>query len=253
MSNIARYWELPNDFRAELPAFVRIALSTTLLGNLGFNAQGAAAAEVSELRRQVQSDFDLSAMTWLKQVHGKAAVRAESASDEAHADASFTQQKQHACAVLTADCLPVLLASHDGATVAAVHAGWRGLSAGVIENTVAHSGLKDGVAFIAPAIGPCCFEVGEDVRAAFLHGARLDQREQVERCFTHAGAGKFLADLPKLAEQRLRELGFRVLDSQICTRCDARFYSHRASVAGLRADGRFASMIWREASTDRRI
>jgi polyphenol oxidase len=272
VSKSAHYWELPLELGSQLPASVRVAVSSTSLGNLGLNAKAANADDVSRLRHQVRVDHDLPAVTWLQQVHGTVAVMADTAADHAQADASFTQKPRHACAVLTADCLPILLMSADGARVAAVHAGWRGLFAGVIENTVQQADMTGGVALIAPAIGPCCFEVGSDVRDAFLDAAASDQHEQISSCFrptapnkcssseavapnnsrssSEAVAQKFHADLPALAQQRLQRLGFSALQSAICTRCDPRFYSHRASVAGARADGRFVSMIWREPISD---
>lgn len=177
---------------------------------------------------------------WLRQVHGNRVVRAESVVAPEEADASVTSIEGVVCAVQMADCLPVLFASVDGSRIAAAHAGWRGLAAGVLENTLealecAPAGL---IAWLGPAIGPECFEVGEDVRQAFVTGDT-----DAGACFQPRKGGKWLADLPGLARRRLLAAGLtRIHGGGLCTFSDAgRFFSHRRD----RVTGRMAALIWR--------
>ena len=177
---------------------------------------------------------------WLRQVHGNRVVRAESVVAPEEADASVTSAEGVVCAVQMADCLPVLFASVDGTRIAAAHAGWRGLAAGVLENTLealecAPAGL---IAWLGPAIGPECFEVGEDVRQAFVTGDA-----GAGACFQPRKGGKWLADLPGLARRRLLAAGLtRIHGGGLCTFSDAgRFFSHRRD----RVTGRMAALIWR--------
>lgn len=177
---------------------------------------------------------------WLRQVHGNRVVRAESVVAPEEADASVTSAEGVVCAVQMADCLPVLFASVDGSRIAAAHAGWRGLAAGVLENTLealecAPAGL---IAWLGPAIGPECFEVGEDVRQAFVTGD-----VGAGACFQPRKGGKWLADLPGLARRRLLAAGLtRIHGGGLCTFSDAgRFFSHRRD----RVTGRMAALIWR--------
>lgn len=183
---------------------------------------------------------------WLRQVHGISVVDAHihHEADEVEGDAVAGHAPGVVCAVLTADCLPVLLCSRDGRCVAAVHAGWRGLAGGVLEATVA--ALKAApdhlLAWLGPAIGPEAFEVGAEVRAAFLEkDARADQ------AFRPAGPkGKYLADLYTLAVLALRRAGLvreALYGGGLCTFSDApRFFSYRRDGQC----GRMASLIWLE-------
>lgn len=181
-----------------------------------------------------------AAPTWLRQVHGVRVVDASDPSNlDAEADASFTDRVGVVCAVLVADCAPVLFADRRGTRVAAAHAGWRGLAAGVLDRTILASGLapRDTVAWIGPCIGPSRFEVGAEVRDAFV-----DRDPAVASAFVPFVAGKWLADLPALAERRLRALG--IDDVRASGRCtvlepDA-FYSYRRDGA----TGRMAALIW---------
>lgn len=183
---------------------------------------------------------------WLSQIHGATVVEAGGASVlPPHADASVARTAGAVCAVLIADCMPVLLASVDGRVVGAAHAGWRGVAAGVIQNTVAAMRRDDAalelIAWLGPAIGPHRFEVGAEVIDAMT--ARLPQ---ATRCFRSAGApGKFLADLSALGRLCLGEVGVtRVHGGGDCTMSDAeRFYSFRRD----RTTGRHAALIWRSA------
>ena len=177
---------------------------------------------------------------WLNQVHGKTVVTLTDAPTERpQADAALTRTRGVVCAVLTADCLPVLLCDRAGSVVAAVHAGWRGLAAGVIERTVEAMACPPDqlMAWLGPAIGPQAFEVGPEVREAFVQ-----PNPAAAAAFSPGRAGKWQADLFKLARQRLASLGVaQVLGGGVCTVRDAaRFYSYRRDGV----TGRFASLIW---------
>ena len=185
-------------------------------------------------------------LCWLQQVHGTEVIEAGELPGPPRADASWSRTRGQACVVLTADCLPVLFCSRSGDVVAAAHAGWRGLLAGVLEQTIAAMGVEDGdlLAWLGPAIGPGAFEVGAEVRSAFLGAAPSGQREQVEACFAPSPhtPGRFLADLYALARQRLAPLGpGAVFGGGYCTFTDAqRFFSYRRDGG----TGRMASLIF---------
>ena len=181
-----------------------------------------------------------AAPRWLRQVHGQRVVRADDAGADEQADAAFTTTPGVVCAVKIADCMPVLLTDVTGSVVAVAHAGWRGLAAGVVENTVHALGI-DGqklIAFLGPAIGPRAFEVGDEVRAAFC---AVDAN--AARAFEPHAPGKWLADLFMLGRQRLARCGVqRVYGGGLCTWSDpARFYSHRRDPV----TGRMAAVLWR--------
>jgi YfiH family protein len=165
---------------------------------------------------------------WLQQVHGAGVVEACRRPGAPEADAVWTREIGLACAVLTADCLPVLLCDREGTTVAAAHAGWRGLAAGVLEATVTAMGLDPRrlMAWLGPAIGPSAFEVGPEVRAAL--GTR---RPEALSCFrpSQTRPGHFMADLYGLATERLQALGItRIYGGGCCTFTDrSRFFSFR--------------------------
>ncbi|MET3131406.1 YfiH family protein [Oxalobacteraceae bacterium GrIS 1.11] len=192
---------------------------------------------------------------WLTQVHGSAVLEtagvvAASRAEAPQADASFTAARSAVCAVLTADCLPVLLCDAHGKVVAAAHAGWRGLAGGVLQQTVAamrHAGAGEILAWLGPAIGPQQFEVGADVLQAFLDGAQdAPQMRLVKDAFAPLPGcpGKYLADIYALARIALRRDGvLRVAGGEFCTVTDAaRFYSYRRDGV----TGRQASLIWRK-------
>lgn len=180
---------------------------------------------------------------WLRQVHGADVVDAETVSGAPGADASVATSAAVVCCVTVADCLPVLLADTQGRAVAAAHAGWRGLAAGVLQATVARLRARIGdptaqvLATIGPAIGPQRFEVGAEVLAALR--VRLPESSA---CFVPLGGGKYLADLPQLARQALAQVGVTgVSGAADCTARDAqRFYSHRRDGV----TGRQAGLIW---------
>lgn len=177
---------------------------------------------------------------WLRQVHGCAVADTDGGSPGCEADAAVAFRPEHVCAVMTADCLPVLLCDRAGTRVAAVHAGWRGLANGVIEAAVTRLAVQPAevLCWLGPAIGPDAFEVGPEVRARFLalggEGARA--------AFRPSSSGKWLADLYVLAKGRLRLLGVdQVWGGGFCTHSDSeRFFSYRRDGA----TGRMASLIW---------
>lgn len=184
-------------------------------------------------------------VAWLEQVHGTAVVEAQPGAPLPVADAQWSRRRGIACAVMTADCLPVLLCSTAGDVVAAAHAGWRGLLDGVLENTVAamQSPTASVLAWLGPAIGPAAFEVGQEVRAAFLAAAATGDAQRVGGCFIPSAGrpGHWFADLYALARIRLAALGVtRVYGGEYCTHRDAsRFFSYRRDGQ----TGRMASLI----------
>ncbi len=176
---------------------------------------------------------------WLHQVHGTTVVAADTLEGEADADASVARNEGTVCAVMIADCMPVLLCDEQGSVVAAAHAGWRGLSAGVIENTIRAMKVDAArlMAYLGPAIGPAAFEVGTDVRDAFV---RHDTAAAV--AFKPQRTDKWLADLFVLGRQRLAACGVRrVYGGTDCTVSDPqRFFSYRRD----KTTGRMAALIW---------
>lgn len=177
---------------------------------------------------------------WLEQVHGVDCVVAMPSDNTPRADASVSFESGLVCAVLTADCLPVLFCTLDGQRVGAAHAGWRGLLAGVLENTIAAMAAPPAqiMAWFGPAIGPQAFEVGDEVRAAFV------ARDADASSAFVAHGEKWLADIYALARLRLQAIGVHAIyGGDLCTVSDAeRFYSYRRDGA----TGRLASLIWRE-------
>ncbi|AHL35984.1 laccase [Pseudomonas brassicacearum] len=206
--------------------------------NLGDHV-GDDPAAVAENRRRLTDHFAITP-AWLQQVHGIAVVEADP-DQVATADASWTATPGIACAAMTADCLPVLFCNRAGTRVAAAHAGWRGLANGVLEATL--DSLEDPadeiLAWLGPAIGPQAFEVGPEVREAFI--AQLPQAAQA--FVPSHNAGKFLADIYALARLRLAARGVTaVYGGGLCTVTDSRFFSYRRNPR----TGRFASLIWIE-------
>ncbi len=208
--------------------------------NLGDHV-GDDPAAVVENRRRVSEGLHLPAEPcWLSQVHGTAAVDAAASQVGCEADASHTDKPGVVCAVLTADCLPVLLCGTAGEHVAALHAGWRGLLNGVIERTISEMNAGGEIlAWLGPAIGPDVFEVGDEVREAFL---AVDSA--AGEAFKPSPHGRWLADIYALARKRLASAGVSgIYGGGFCTFSDAqRFYSYRRDGV----TGRMASLIWLE-------
>jgi YfiH family protein len=197
---------------------------------------------VSRNRALLRDYFRLPAEpVWLEQVHSRRAVLADTAACHMAADASWTSAAGYVCAVLTADCLPVLICDRAGSRVAAAHAGWRGLHAGVVSNTVASLECDPAalMVWLGPAIGPGAFEVGAEVVQAFI--ARDRQNATAFRQTDHR---HWMCDLYRLARIELDKLGVRaVFGGNECTYTDARrFYSYRRDGV----TGRMASLIWME-------
>jgi len=178
---------------------------------------------------------------WLKQVHSAWAVDVGSEPNP-EADASYTRQAGQVCAVLTADCLPVLFCDRAGSVVAAAHAGWRGLANGVLEATVAAMQVPPGdvLAWLGAAIGPQAFEVGDEVREAFI----AQYAEAAEAFVPQPTPGKWLADIYRLARIRLNPIGVQAIYGGGRCTCQEteRFFSYRRDGV----TGRMASLIWLE-------
>lgn len=182
-----------------------------------------------------------SAPAWMKQVHGTSVIDAAGVRNPVEADAAISATPGVVCAIMTADCLPVLLCDTDGTVVGAAHAGWRGLVDGVLENTVnamRNAGAQKITAWLGPAIGPGAFEVGAEVRDAFSA-----KQQEAETAFKPAKeSGKYLADIYVLAGLRLQALGItQVYGGGFCTVSEKnRFYSYRRD----KTTGRMATLIW---------
>jgi YfiH family protein len=231
-----------------VPARVRAAMTTRTGGvsegpyasfNLATHV-GDEPALVAENRRRLREALGLPAEpAWLEQVHGTGLAVLPATEQELVADAAVTFTRGQVCAVLAADCLPVFLASRTGDRIGIAHAGWRGLAAGVVEATLAALGCdpRDVVAWLGPSIGPRAFEVGDEVRDAFLaqDGGAAAQ-------FHRGRPGRWLADLPGLARSRLAVAGVTAVSGgDLCTHADpSRFYSFRRDGA----TGRMAALAW---------
>ncbi len=237
-------WLIP-DWPA--PAGVKACVTTRAGGvslapfdslNLGDHVDDSPEA-VAENRRRLTDHFSIQP-AWLKQVHGIAVAHADP-SLTATADASWTATPGIACTAMTADCLPALFCDRAGTRVAAAHAGWRGLAAGVLEATLDTLAVppEDVLVWLGPAIGPQAFEVGPEVRETFV-----EQLPEAAKAFVPSqNAGKFMADIYELARLRLAARGVTaVYGGGFCTVTDPRFFSYRRSPR----TGRFASLIWLE-------
>ena len=205
--------------------------------NLGMGS-GDDAGDVARNRASLRQWLPAEPL-WLRQVHGTTVAEAGNMEDRPEADAAVARRPGAVCAVLTADCLPVLLCDEAGTVVAAVHAGWRGLCAGVIEQTLRAMDRPPEalLAYLGPAIGPAAYEVGAEVREAFI---AADPGS--EAAFAPGKPGKFYADLYALARRRLAGSGvLMVYGGGYCTYSEReRFYSYRRDGV----TGRMASLIW---------
>ena len=214
------------------PPTVRAFVTTRAFGDLRADGEGRA-----RIRDRLPSE-----PLWLRQVHRSEVALADrtvSSEREPEADAAVARTRGRVCAVLTADCLPVLIASRAGDAVGIAHAGWRGLAAGVIEATAAamQSDPKNLLAWLGPAIGPRAYEVGAEVRAAFL-----SRDMGAQGAFSPSRPGHWWLDLYALARRRLAAGGVtQVFGGGFCTHAEAsRFYSWRRE----RAAERMAALIW---------
>jgi YfiH family protein len=247
-------WETPPGVRALFTTRAG-GISAAPLDTLNLATHvGDSPAAVVENRRRLRTAADLpSVPRWLGQVHGITVADLDVLPEGAvpEADAAVTTRPGRICAVLTADCVPVLFAALDGSVVAAAHAGWRGLVAGVLEAAVAavRARAAPGIGltcWIGPAISARHFEVRDDVRDAFLAAEPRDAP-----AFVRGRPGHWQCDLPWLARRRLQALG--VADGGGADRCtyeeEIHFYSHRRDVQhrGRATTGRFATLVWRQA------
>ena len=273
---VAAYRSTPDWIIPDWPAPARVrSLITTRQGgvsrapyasfNLGDHV-GDDPLAVARNRQQLAVRLP-AAPCWLQQVHGNTAIDAAAAlrsGQVAVADGAFARAAGVVCAVMTADCLPVLFCDRAGTVVAAAHAGWRGLQAGILERTVAAMGVPGArlLAYLGPAIGPQAFEVGAEVRAAFVaahgeaaaafrrppppeEGASTDPGAEYSPALAGAPgrhSGGWLADIYLLARQSLRRLGIDAIHGGVyCTlQQEALFFSHRRDGVS----GRMASLIW---------
>ncbi len=223
--------------------------------NLGAHV-GDDPAAVAENRRRLRIAAEVPAEpAWLAQVHGtgvarlddtESAAAAQAAAAQVAADAAVTAQAGRVCAILTADCLPLLFAVDSGGTVAAAHAGWRGLAGGVIEATVQAIAAAPPslLVWLGPAIGPKHFEIGAEVRDELLRGD-----PGAHAAFELNARGRFMADLAALARRRLARLGVeRIFGGGECTYEFAdKYFSHRRDGK----TGRQATLIWLENAANR--
>ena len=243
--SIARDWIVP-DWPA--PARVKAFITTRSGGvsrapfdglNLGDHV-GDVPGDVAA-NRALLSGYLPAAPLWLRQVHGTNVVAAEGVDSGVEADAAHTATPGIVCAILTADCLPLLICDRNGTQVAAVHAGWRGLNQSVIERTIEAMRVPppELLVFLGPAIGPTRYEVGDDVRDVFV-----SDDENAVTAFLPNANGKWLANLYELAQLRLRRLGVEAIyGGDCCTFSDTeRFFSYRRDGQ----TGRMAALIWLE-------
>ena len=235
------------------PANVHTLISTSIAE---FNLATHATDDLEQVlhnRQELRAELPATPL-WLNQTHSTGAINHDQLTPELlsseqgkppEGDASFTRQSGKVCVVMTADCLPILLTNRSGDFVAAIHAGWRGLCDDIIAQTLTQLGEyphDEVLAFIGPAIGAECFEVGTDVRARFV-----DSNPAYANFFSASQQeSKYLANLRGIAALKLEELGIpaaNISNPAICTRCTPEwFYSYR----GNPTSGRFASLIWKD-------
>jgi YfiH family protein len=218
------------------PASIKAFTTTQHLGNLAKNV--GEPNETLAHRQSLVEQLQLPTQPhWLNQVHGTTALILPS--NETTADAAITHTPNIVCAVFTADCLPILLCNRQASEVAAIHAGWRGLAAGIIPKTIAkmQSRPSDLVAWLGPAISQAAFEVGPEVRETFIETDPLLAQHFIASQRSH----HFMADLYGIARSQLQQLGVSDINGgNFCTYHDPRFYSYRRE----KATGRMASLIW---------
>jgi YfiH family protein len=196
--------------------------------------------KVTENRQIIKNMLSLpSEPVWLNQIHSNLVIDAAKSEALQQADASYTKEPGIICTVMTADCLPLLVCDTDGTCVAAIHAGWRGLLAGVIANTIQALQKQNLMVWLGPAIGPECFEVGAEVRDVFV-----SKSASFISAFKEQEHDRWLADIYQLARTELSIVGIdKIYGGGFCTVTEqARFYSYRRD----KETGRMATLIWRE-------
>lgn len=230
------------------PSWVKAATTTRRGGfshppfdslNLGLHV-GDSPEEVAKNQKLLENALGLNeGPLWLKQVHGTKVISADAAPSHPIADAIYSKKSNVVCAVQTADCLPLLICSYTRPCIVAIHAGWRGLAAGIIKNSVAalNCPTHDLLAWLGPAIGPRAFIVGKDVVNAFV-----EKDPETNAAFQFLGKQRWLANLYQLAKRHLNLLGINaIFGANYCT------YTHREQFFSFRRDGvtgRMASLIW---------
>ncbi len=236
-------WPAPPQVRAAVTTREGPGISAPPFARFNLGARsGDAVDAVLTNRGALQQALGLpSSPRWLQQVHGTqvAHLGPLSTADEPQADAAVSHVRGTVLSILTADCLPVLFCARDGSEIGAAHAGWRGLAGGILEATLTelHATRGQVLAWLGPCIGAPSYEVGAEVRAAFV-----DHDVTAAKCFAPTRPGHWLCDLAGLARQRLRAAGVRQIHGGgFDTFTDARCYSYRRDGA---RSGRFASLIW---------
>lgn len=206
--------------------------------NLGDHV-GDSPLAVNNNRQRLMDDLGLNTIPWLRQTHSQTVIKYDDWHKDSEADAIVACRQQQVCAVMTADCLPILLVNQQGTQVAAVHAGWRGLAAGIIANTLSHFHSKDTLyAYLCPAISQPAFEVGVDVYDAFTA-----QSPELAQAFTVGmGPEKYYADLYAIARHQLKAGGVKhIFGGDRCTFKEPEaFFSYRREGV----TGRQVSLIW---------
>jgi YfiH family protein len=235
---IIPYWPAPKNVRA-LQTTRNGGCSVAPYASLNFGDHVGDAPLAVERNRMLLQPLLPSEPVWLKQVHGTVVADAGQASCWPQADACITSHSGAVCVVMTADCLPVLMCDEQGCVVGAAHAGWRGLCDGIIEQTVRAMNVPPPslMAWLGPAIGQQAFEVGEEVRAAFVA-----QQPEAAAAFAPGISGKWYADIYQLARLRLHALGItHIYGGSLCTHSDPkRFFSFRRDGT----TGRMGTFIW---------
>jgi len=237
------HWITP-DWPAPLNVRAATTLRTGGFSRAEFSSLNSAghvqdnSADILKNRQQIKQMLALpSEPVWLQQTHSVDVICADQADQALVGDASYTHKKNIVCTVLTADCLPLLLCDMQGTMVAAIHGGWRGLLNGIVENAVAKMPDTELLAWLGPAIGSQCFEVGQDVYDAFV-----DKSRQFACAFTQQSGNKYLADIYQIARIILNGAGVqKIYGGQFCTVTEAeRFFSYRRDGQ----TGRMATLIW---------
>ncbi len=238
-------WDVPSNIHAVMttrhfPYYSNQGMARGAYGN--FNLATHVGDDLTQVKNNRQILCDMLALPtppiWLEQVHSNKVVNATEINMlNAKADASVSAEKNVVCAVMTADCLPVLICSADGQKIAAIHAGWRGLANGIITHSINALTTQEVIVWFGAAIGKHCFEIGDDVRQIFIK-----KSSDYATAFQRHGS-KWLADIYQLARIELAQLGiFNVYGGDYCTmRDEETFYSYRRDTH----TGRMATLIWR--------
>jgi len=247
LSILSPQWDVPNSVVAAVTTRAG-GVSESPYASLNIaNHVGDEPNNILQNRQLLSEKFGVNLRwQWLQQIHGVESVRVSEAKESIEADGLFTQASDLVCCVMTADCLPIFFAAKNGCEVAVAHAGWRGLAGGIVENTVSQFSVPtiDISAWLGPAIGPCHFEVGSEVRDVFLSQvSNPNNKLLLEQCFSPVeNSPKLMADLVAVARLKLAALGITdVSGGDYCTYCNEEdFFSYRRDGV----TGRLLSMIY---------